>query len=254
MDLSQITPLIITFNEEANIGRVLERLHWARSVVIIDSGSTDKTLEIAARFPQVQVITRAFDSFASQCNFGLTQIKTPWVLSLDADYVLGDGFEAELARVGDDASGYRAQFRYCVHGRALRASLYPPRTVLHLSSAANYMAEGHGHRVELSGEVRRLQSVILHDDRKSLGRWLNAQIQYSRQEAEHLLTPPQSGLNRADRIRRMVFVAPTLVFFYTLLWRGLIFDGLAGWHYTLQRTLAELMLALQILDRKLRKN
>ena len=81
----QITPLIITYNEAPNICRTLGKLLWAQRIVVIDSGSTDGTVEILRGYPQVEVIQRPFINAASQCNFGLTQVVSPWVLSLDAD-------------------------------------------------------------------------------------------------------------------------------------------------------------------------
>ena len=83
-----LTALILTYNEKENIARTLGSLAWVTSVVLIDSGSTDGTQELAvASHPNVKVLFRAFDSFAGQCNFGLNQIDTEWVLSLDADYI-----------------------------------------------------------------------------------------------------------------------------------------------------------------------
>src|SRR6185295_4953185 len=97
--LDQITPLVLTFNESPNIGRALERLTWAKEVVVVDSFSTDDTLALARGFPNVRVVQRAFDSFADQCNFGLEQIQTPWVLSLDADYILSQELVRELTQL-----------------------------------------------------------------------------------------------------------------------------------------------------------
>ena len=71
---SQITPLILTFNEAPNIERTLARLTWAARIVVVDSFSTDETQAICQRFPQVDFIPRTFESFAAQCNFGLSQI------------------------------------------------------------------------------------------------------------------------------------------------------------------------------------
>ena len=88
--LSDVTPLILTFNEAPNLWRTLEKLAWARQALIVDSFSTDETLDIARKFPQVRIVQREFDTFAGQCNFGLQKIDTEWVLSLDADYVLSD--------------------------------------------------------------------------------------------------------------------------------------------------------------------
>src|SRR5919198_3101958 len=97
MDLAQITPLILTYNESANIARTLAPLTWAKQIVLIDSGSTDDTEGIArAAHPGVRVVQRDFDSFAGQCNFGLTQVQTEWVLSMDADYVLTPEFVQEI--------------------------------------------------------------------------------------------------------------------------------------------------------------
>jgi glycosyltransferase involved in cell wall biosynthesis len=63
--IDRITPLVITYNEASNIARTLGRLTWARRIVVIDSGSTDETLDIIRSFPQAQVIHRNFDDCAS---------------------------------------------------------------------------------------------------------------------------------------------------------------------------------------------
>ncbi len=80
--LAEVTPVVLSYNEEANIGRCLEQLSWARRVVLVDSKSTDKTLSLAESFGNVDVFERSFDDHASQWNFGLKQVQTPWVLSL----------------------------------------------------------------------------------------------------------------------------------------------------------------------------
>ena len=192
MILDQITPLLLTFNEAPNLARTLAQLAWATRIIVVDSGSTDDTLAICKSFSQVEVITREFDTFAGQCNFGLTQIQSPWVLSLDADYVLTDELVAELRALAaaDDVMGFYARFTYCIHGRPLRASLYPPRTVLYRKDGARYADDGHGHRVQITGKILPLASKIEHDDRKPLERWLGEQLKYSAKEAAQLTTTP----------------------------------------------------------------
>jgi glycosyltransferase involved in cell wall biosynthesis len=250
--LDNITPLILTFNEAPNIRRTLEKLAWAKRILMLDSFSTDETLEIVKSYPQVRVVQRQFDTFAGQCNFGLQQIPSTWVLSLDADYVLSDELNRELADLNPtpEVAGYRAAFSYCIHGRPLRASLYPPRTVLYRKDRAHYRDEGHGHRVQIDGPVMPLRGVIHHDDRKPLERWLNAQLRYSASEATHLMQTPVAELNLADQIRRRIIPGPMFVFFHMLFTKGLIFDGWAGWLYVTQRTLAEFLLALRLLEAK----
>lgn len=251
--LDDITPLLITFNEIANIERTLAPLSWARRIVVIDSGSTDGTLEVLARDPRIDVIHRPFDSFAEQCNFGLGKIATGWALSLDADYELSAALVEELRALQPTAqqAGFRTAFIYRIHGHALRGSLYPPRTTLYRVAKARYENEGHGHRVRIAGDVTDLKGAIYHDDRKPLSRWFASQIKYAAREAEHLLTMPRAAMTRAERIRLMGWPAPILVFLYVLIAKGAILDGPQGWSYAFQRLLAEVMLALELLDRRL---
>jgi glycosyltransferase involved in cell wall biosynthesis len=254
MFMGSITPMIITFNEAPNIGRTLDKLTWADRLLIIDSGSFDDTLAIIARYGRAQVVRRAFDDFASQCNFGLSLVETPWVLSLDADYELSDEFVAELTSLepGDAISGYRANFVYRVAGLPLRGTLYPARAVLYRRERASYSNEGHGHRVKIKGTVAELTGKIFHDDRKPLSRWFASQQHYAKLEAEHLLSTPPSAMRMTDRIRAMAWPAPVIIFFYTMIAKGCILDGWPGWLYVLQRTLAEILIAMEVVERVLR--
>src|SRR5262249_17995908 len=131
--IEDITPIVITYNEEANIARTLDRLIWAKRIVVIDSGSTDGTLDIIRCYPQAECVHRPFVEFVSQCNFGIAQVTTSWVLSLDADYELSDELVTELHCLHPNAAtvGYQAGFVYRIFGRPLRGTLYPPRTVLY---------------------------------------------------------------------------------------------------------------------------
>jgi glycosyltransferase involved in cell wall biosynthesis len=251
--MDEITVLILTYNEAPNIGRMLDRLHWARRILIVDSFSTDETLAITKRFPNVEVVQRRFDSFAGQCNFGLQHISSRWVLSLDADYILSDALIAEIKNLASTGvlRGYTARFRYCIHGKPLRHSLYPPRTVLYCRDGAHYQDDGHGHRVVVSGETTMLNGLIDHDDRKSLDRWLAEQLRYSSAEARKLAEAKSDALGWPDRLRRWIVPAPFMVFMYTLLFQGMILDGWRGWYYVLQRSLAEILLSLRLLQQKL---
>jgi glycosyltransferase involved in cell wall biosynthesis len=252
MDLDQVTPLILTYNEESNIAHTLKAISWARSIIVVDSYSTDSTLQILSGFPNVTVIQRSFDHFADQCNFGISNINTKWVLSLDADYICSDSLAKEIINLNDSNSGYRASFQYGVYGKALRASLYPPRTVLYEREKAHYIRDGHAHRVQIQGKIGDLASTILHDDRKPLTHWVQSQTKYAEHEAIKLTDTNNSNLGWKDRIRKTPLLAPLLTFFYCLFVKGLILDGRAGLHYTMQRVFAELILSLTILDQKLR--
>jgi len=234
----------------------MDKLRWAERIVVVDSGSEDGTLSILDDYPQVEVFNHSFTDFASQCNYGLDQVKTPWVLSLDADYELSDALVSELRSLdaGEEIGGFRANFVYRIYGRSLRGSLYPPRVVLYRRSGALYHNEGHGHRVSVSGSVRPLSGPIFHDDRKPLSRWFASQQRYAHEEAKYLLNCSRSDLSRVDRLRLAAWIAPIGVAVYTLFVKRCLLDGWAGWFYVLQRVLAEMMLVLEILDQRLRRN
>lgn len=253
--LNQITPLILTFNEAPNIARTLDQLKWASDIVIVDSISTDGTRAIASRYPSVRVFERAFTTHAEQWNFGLEQtgIKTEWVLALDADFVLTNDAVAELKQLSPAAAvaGYRASFTYCINGEPLRSGVYPPVTVLYRRAVAAYRQDGHTQRVAVNGLVFPLAARILHDDRKPLGHWLASQVRYMRLEADKLATTPSSELAGVDRIRKWIVLAPPLVFLRCMFLGGGIFDGRAGLFYALQRTTAELILSMTLLERRL---
>ena len=255
--IENITPLILTYNEAPNIGRTLEQLCWARDIVIVDSFSDDETLEIISKFPRARVFERKFDSFANQCNFGLTEtgISTAWVLSLDADYFMTPELieELEALNPGKGVCGYRASFAYCINGRQLRSGVYPPVTVLFRRSRAHYLDDGHAHRVVVDGAIASLNSVILHDDRKPLSRWFESQQRYMDLEARKLLAGDSNSLSKADRIRRLRVIAPLAMLFYCLIIRGGVLDGWPGFYYAFQRILAELLLSLYLIEDDLRE-
>jgi glycosyltransferase involved in cell wall biosynthesis len=255
--LNQITPLILTYDELPNIERTLAKLAWAKRIVVVDSGSTDGTLDVLHRDRRVAVLVHEFVDFAGQCNTGLAHIASPWVLSLDADYELSDELLGELRTlVPDEATaGYQAEFVYRIHGRPLRGTLYPPRTILYRRDRGHYRQEGHAHRVRVDGDVLPLRGVIYHDDRKPLSRWLAAQQRYAVDEADYLLNGAgRAGraLAGADRIRLMGWPAPIAVLLYVLFVKRCVLDGWPGWYYALQRLFAETLLALEIIDRRWR--
>ena len=253
MNLDEITPLIITLDEATNIRRTLDKLIWAKQIIVVDSGSTDGTIEILQTYGQVEILHRLFTDFADQCNFGVTHVRTPWVLSLDADYELSDSLVAELKSLepSGTTAGYAARFIYRIYGRPLRASLYPSRTVLYRRMTAKYQNEGHGHRVVVDGLISSLSAPIYHDDRKPLARWFASQQRYAQKEAEYLLSANRADLSKMDRIRLAAWPAPLLVLVYTLLIKQCVLDGWPGWAYALQRTLAETLIALELVDRRL---
>ena len=272
-----LTALVLTYNEQENVRRNLEALLWVPKVIVVDSFSTDQTLEIARSFPNVQIVQRVFDTHANQWNAGLDRIDTEWALTLDADYVLTAELQEEIKKLepSSEIALYWGEFDYCIYGRPLRASIYPPRVILFRTKRARYVDEGHTQQLRIKGKLAKFKGKVWHDDRKPLRRWFQSQDRYSEIEAAYLLEAEARSRGRGarstkrgaesesdngegeelspiDRWRLKIVVVPMLMPFYLLLVRGLIFDGWNGWYYAFERTVAEMMLALRLLEKKLR--
>ncbi|MCS7064344.1 MAG: glycosyltransferase family 2 protein [Methylacidiphilales bacterium] len=253
MNLDLITPLVLTFNEAPNIARTLQALTWAREVVIVDSGSTDETLKIARSFNNTKVIHRPFDNHTNQWNFGISQVSTPWILSLDADYIVSAEFLDGIRRldVSNPCSVYYGRFKFILYGRVLKTNIYPPRAVLFRRGMHVYIPDGHTQKLDIKDQRKHfIDGYILHDDRKAFERWGRNQIQYAQLEAQKLLSTPPSTLGRNDRLRLKLWIVPLLMPWYLLLIKGLWRDGLSGWAYILQRTCAEILIALAVIEQK----
>jgi glycosyltransferase involved in cell wall biosynthesis len=252
--LEQITPVLLTFNEEENIGRTLSRLTWATDIVVVDSGSTDKTTEILARYPKVRVFTRPFDSHHNQWDYAVrdTSIATPWVLRLDADYQVTEELIEELRNLDPDAAvgAYRIAFDYAIFSQKLTSSLYPPKLVLMRKDRLTVWDKGHTEAWSVEGQILTLKARIVHDDWKSTEQWLNAQGNYMRREFRKT-RGRQAGLRQWAMLILPIF--PIAVFFYCLFVKGVILNGKAGLFYALQRMVAEGILALIVIEEKLRE-
>lgn len=255
--LRQVTPVVLTYNEAPNLARTLARLGWAQEVVVVDSGSDDGTLEIASQFQNVRVVHRRFDTHAGQWSFATaeTGVRTPWILALDADYLLTPQLVEELAALqpSPHIDGYQTSFRYCVFGRPLRRTLYPPVTTLFRAGRGRYVQDGHTQRLILSSPPVALHACIDHDDRKPVSRWLWAQDRYAAQEVELLMSKPTSELRVQDKLRKWMVITPWLVPLYCLTAGRAVLDGWPGIFYALQRGVAEAVLSLKLLELRLQR-
>src|SRR5271170_6674409 len=113
MPRSTLSVAIITYNEEDNLTRTLSSVRFADEIVVVDSGSTDGTVETARSFG-AKVFSEAWKGFALQKNSAIDQCGSTWVLSLDADEELTDELQAEIssmleadAQITPPVDGYR---------------------------------------------------------------------------------------------------------------------------------------------------
>lgn len=249
---AKITPLVITYNEEQNIGRTLATLHWANRVVVLDSGSTDATARIARTFANVDWRSRAFDSFKGQYEYGIhsTDIDTEYILALDADMSMSPEAIEEIERrfLTQRFDGGIFSFCYCIMGHPLSGSLYPAQTRLFRRNSVSVIQVGHGHSFEVAGSLYRFGAPLLHDDRKPIERWLSSQISYSAQEAERLSTGTAKRWHDWPRRRGIM---PLLVFLLAYLKAGGPLKGASSLRYAYECTLYESLLAIRLLSASL---
>ncbi len=245
-----LTCLILTWNEEENIARTLSHLGWLEKIIIVDSGSTDKTIGLIKSFPNTEIYTRTFDTHATQWNYGLSLCESEWVLNLDADYILSDAFISETVEniQTNAAKAFYANFDFVVFKKPLKGNNTTPRAVLFKRGFCKFYDDGHTQRLDINGKAESFKNRILHDDRKPLSRWLYNQGNYSEKEVVMLMEKDNSVLPFTAKLRKTKILAPIFIFFYCLFVKGMIFKGWRGWHYTMQRTLAEMLISLRLTE------
>jgi len=244
-----VTPVILTYNEEANIGRTLRALTWAKRVVILDSGSSDSTEVIARRFHNVTWQVHAFESHQKQWTHAVHAmgIETDFVLALDADHEVSQEFvhELESAFLPGAYTGGIAPFEYRLMGRSLLGSVYPPRIVIFKRSVVSITQPGHTQELAVEGSTYRFHSRLIHDDRKTLARFVASQLGYAELEAARLAG---SSLRWQDRLRR-AGVMPPIMMAASFFLAGGPLRGRAAFRYCLERTVFECLLALRLFEK-----
>jgi glycosyltransferase involved in cell wall biosynthesis len=206
-----VTVVIPVKNEEKNLATCLQRLGKFADILVVDSGSTDSTLEIAAIY-SANVLQFSWDgAFPKKRNWALLNynFKTEWVLFLDADEVVDDSFCSELAKSlqNTDKAGYWINYRNYFLGQPIRYGISQRKLALFRVGCGLYERieenawsgldmEIHEHPV-LSGPVGELTSCIDHRDFRGLDSFLKRHIEYAKWEAERYQALHDSGLNNA---------------------------------------------------------
>ena len=249
-----ISVVILTMNEAINLPRCLASVDWCDDILVLDSGSTDATVEIA-KSANARVMHRSFDSFAGQRNHAMEGggLRHPWVLHLDADEVVRPELERELRAIATSASSgfpvYRIPARIIFRGRWLRhAGMYPAYQVrFGRREALRFVDHGHGQReVQPPEQVGTISAAFDHYNfSKGVNDWFARHLRYAKEEARQSLRERAeplriSGLLSADaterrrslkRLANRLPFRPSLRFAYAYLLRGGFLDGAAGLQY-----------------------
>jgi glycosyltransferase involved in cell wall biosynthesis len=248
-----VTPVILTFDEGSNIETTLASLKWAPRVVVLDSGSTDQTEQIARSFDNVSWFVRGFDNHRAQWLFAIheTSIATDYVLALDADMRPGVGFQDELQAFlkRGELAGAWIPFEYRVLGRGLMGSIYPAQIRLFRRSQVRISQPGHSQAFEVIGSVCRFRSQLIHEDLKPVSRWLSNQVNYASLEAARIKCAPNRSFK--DWLR-VVGISPAIWGIYAYLRAGGPLRSAASRAYACERLIFEAILARMLSEQESR--
>ena len=244
-----LSVLILTKNEEARLAACLRSVATCDDVVVLDSGSTDRTVEIA-RTLGARVFVHPFRDFAQQRNHGMDTVpfRHPWVFHLDADEVMTPELIAECAQL-DPAGpfdGYYAAPRMMFHGHWLKRCTDFPAWQARCVRVGRFrfVQAGHGQREAPGLRLGFLRGTYLHDiSVADLAAWERKHRRYAREEAaaflaegETSLAPLWRGPSLARRrtLKRISYALPArplLRFIYQYFLRLGFLDGAPAWRY-----------------------
>ncbi|MGO9376404.1 MAG: glycosyltransferase family 2 protein [Syntrophobacteraceae bacterium] len=259
-DATDVAVVILTCNEEANIAQALDSVAgWARQVFIVDSHSTDRTLDIAGNYP-CGIVQHAFENYAKQRNFAIDEldIQCEWVLFLDADEWLPAELKNEISCVIQGKpvqNGFYIKWRFIFMEKWIKLGYYPT-WILRLFRFDKARCEERtvNEHLIVEGTVGRLEHDFIHEDRKGISDWIVKHNRYAAMEAQELFRASSSAgeidarlfgtqAQRKRWLRNRIYnhlpplIRPFAFFFYRYILRGGFLDGRAAFIFHFMQTL-----------------
>lgn len=231
-----ISVCIITHNEEANLPRTLASVRWVDEIIVVDSGSTDRTCAIAREFG-ARVYVEEWKGFAAQKNSALDKGASDWILSLDADEEVSDELKQSIqkfavspsANPSEAKNGYRMARRNFFLGRWMKhGGFYPDRKLRLWRRGAGLFEDRPVHETAaVSGTIGTLAGDLIHHAYPTLDEYIEHMNRYSSLGAELTVASGKSNTDIFSFIGNVV-VRPKLAFFYNFIIRLGFLDGREG--------------------------
>lgn len=272
--MNGVSVLILTLNEEVNLADCLASCAWSDDIVVFDSLSSDRTVDIA-RERGARVVQRPFDNYAAQRNaaLGTVTYKHPWVLMVDADERVPADLAAEIAavvaRAGDEVALFRMRRKDYFLGKWLRRSSGYPSWFGRLARVGRVRVEREVNEEYIAdGRIGHLQAHLHHYPfNRGIAYWIERHNRYSTMEAAAKMSLERGrialgGLVNGDPIDRrrtlkqllyLVPFRPQIVFFYLYIVRLGILDGRAGFYFSRMRATYELLIDLKVIENRRRQ-
>ena len=223
--------VIITLNEEPNIARCVRSAAWAQEVVVVDSGSTDRTRELAAA-GGANVLQHGWEGYGQQKNWAMAQVGQPWVLFLDADEEITAELREELSAIvvangvvgGQTYRGAHFPRKTWFLGRwILHGGWYPNRLVrLAFRENARWTEPSVHEALEVEGPVLAMSADLLHYTFRNVGDNVLTNVRFSRLGARVAKARGERG-----SLAR-ILCKPIGKFLETYLWKRGFLDGFPG--------------------------
>ncbi|HEX2501124.1 MAG TPA: glycosyltransferase family 2 protein [Methylomirabilota bacterium] len=231
---------VVTLNEEERLRACLESVVWADEIVVVDAGSSDKTMAIAREFTD-RALFRAWEGYGAQKNFALGQCRSDWILSLDADERVSDALRQEIRGAvvgGGPEVGFYLPRQNLFQGRWVRhGGLYPDWQLRLFRRGRGAFVERAVHEsVRVDGPAGRMRAPLVHESYRSIGDAVARLNRYSDLAATELALAGQGG----RLVDLLIRPAWRFVSMYLLRagfldgWRGLVLAGLHA-HYVFLR-------------------
>jgi glycosyltransferase involved in cell wall biosynthesis len=272
--MSDVSVVILTLNEETNLADCIDSCGWSHDIVVFDSMSEDRTLEIA-KVKGARVVQRRFDNYAAQRNAALTtvQYKNPWVLMMDADERVSPELAAEIqmtvAGVGADVALFRMRRKDFFLGKWLRRSSGYPSWFGRLIRLGHVRVEREVNEEYIAdGAVGHLEAHLHHYPfNKGIAYWFERHNRYSTMEAiakmsmhnDRIVVRELFARDPIDRRRMLkqflyrVPLRPLIVFFYLYIVRLGFLDGRAGFYFSRMRAAYEMLIDLKVIEARRRQ-
>ena len=221
-----VSVVIITKDEAENIVGALESVQWVDDIVVVDSGSSDATIEIAKRYTD-RVTSRTWEGYGDQKNYATGLAAHDWVLSLDADERVSQELAEEIQammRSAPPMQGYRIPRTTRYLGRWIRSTDWYPDSQLRLYDRrvsqwnARYVHES----VRVDGRVGKLRSELYHHSYRGIAEHLSTMNRYTTLSATQMMADGRRA-GWVDLIGH-----PPLAFLRNYILRGGFRDGLPG--------------------------
>lgn len=224
----KLSAFIITKNEEDKIARCLAHLTWVDELIILDSDSTDKTVDIAKKYSK-KIFKKKFEGYGPQKQAAIEKCSNEWILEIDADEIVPEELKKEIQTLMQEKEKLNKYVAYTIKrqeffmGKALMTSTIPR---FYRKDKVKYQGMIH-EKLEIQGPVGKLKNEIIHEADKydTIAKRIEKINEYTKKEAEIMYKEKQWSI---AKVLSSMITIPPCYFLWMMIRKGLIWKGYRG--------------------------